>query len=70
MPTTINQLNHCEPAEFMALLGGIYEHSPWVAEQVMQQRPFTDLSSLHTAMKSAVASASGETKLQLLRAHP
>ena len=56
--------------EFINLLGGIYEHSPWVAEAVVNSRPFGDRDVLQQAMKSVVESASDEQKLNLLKAHP
>jgi len=56
--------------EFVARLGGVYEHSPWVAERAFASRPFASLDALHEAMQRAVMSASDEEKLALLRAHP
>jgi 2-oxo-4-hydroxy-4-carboxy-5-ureidoimidazoline decarboxylase len=56
--------------EFVARLGGVYEHSPWVAERAFASRPFASLDALHEAMQRAVTSASDEEKLALLRAHP
>lgn len=70
MSPRIEKINECSKADFMAMMGGIYEHSPWVAEQVIEQRPFADLTNLHEKMKTAVAAAANETKLALLRAHP
>ena len=70
MSNVIDQLNQNETEAFMFMLGGIYEHSPWVAEQVLVERPFTDLVSLHRQMAAVVAAASDEQKLNLLNAHP
>ena len=70
MSIEINQINECSNDDFMAMLGSIYEHSPWVAQQVSNQRPFADLKTLHETMKTAVSQASKEEKLALLRAHP
>jgi 2-oxo-4-hydroxy-4-carboxy-5-ureidoimidazoline decarboxylase len=59
--------------EFIAAFGGIYEHSPWVAETVFGARlaPAHDsLEGLHAAMIEAVADAPSDRKLELLRAHP
>jgi 2-oxo-4-hydroxy-4-carboxy-5-ureidoimidazoline decarboxylase len=56
--------------EFVARLGGVYEHSPWVAERAFAWHPFASLDALHGAMQRAVMSASDEEKLALLRAHP
>lgn len=54
----------------MAVLGGVFEHSPWVAERAWQARPFASLEALHAAMEDAVRSAPREEQLELLRAHP
>ncbi|HVF33910.1 MAG TPA: 2-oxo-4-hydroxy-4-carboxy-5-ureidoimidazoline decarboxylase [Candidatus Saccharimonadia bacterium] len=57
-------------AEFVALLGGVFEHSPWVAEAAFQRRPFGSVEALHRAMCDAVAASSPEAQLALIRAHP
>ena len=57
-------------AEFAAKFGGVFEHSPWVAERAWQRRPFRSVDELHRAMMSAVENASEEEKLALVRAHP
>ena len=67
---SLNQLNEFDAAEFIDALGGIYEHSPWVAEQVVPLRPFATLDALLVAMQKTVASSSQESKLALIRAHP
>jgi len=67
---TLAQLNAMPTAEFIAALGGVYEHSPWVAEQVATRRPFTSAADLTAAMRTAVDEAGREPQLALLRAHP
>ena len=56
--------------EFVARLGGIYEHSPWVAERAFPARPFASLEALHAAMQGAMLAASREEQLALIGAHP
>ena len=68
--TPLSQLNQLEPANFIDLLGGVYEHSEWVAQTVSSQGPFADRAALITAMRETVDSASDEEKLTLIRAHP
>ena len=63
-------LNSCSPAEFVAALGGIFEHSPWVAERAVCLRPFNSRLTLHEAMCMEVLRASAEEQLALIRAHP
>lgn len=67
---TLAEINQLDRARFLGLLGGIFEHSPWVAEQAWRKRPFASLDGLHEAMTGAVANASREEKLALVRAHP
>jgi len=64
------ELDRLSPAEFVALLGGIFEHSPWVAEAVVGWRPFGDLDRLHQVMVAAVMTAARARQLALLEAHP
>lgn len=63
-------LNAASEEEFVTILAEIYEHSPWVAERVLEQRPFPDQEKLQLAMRSSVDDATKEEKLTLIRAHP
>ena len=67
---TILQLNALNVNDFVDELGGVFEHSSWVARRVCKYRPFASLDDLHTRMTAEVASASTNEKLTLLRAHP
>lgn len=64
------ELNAALPTAFVSQLGAIYEHSPWVAERVLAQRPFASLAQLKYAMQRAVMQADKDTQLALIRAHP
>lgn len=58
---------------FVARFGGIYEHSPWIAEAVWEAglMPAHDnVAGLAGAMEAALARAGRERKLALIRAHP
>lgn len=55
---------------FTGLLGGVFEHSPWVAQQAWRRRPFADVPELHLHMLAAVYAATPPQQLTLLRAHP
>ncbi|MFN7122480.1 MAG: 2-oxo-4-hydroxy-4-carboxy-5-ureidoimidazoline decarboxylase [Hydrogenophaga sp.] len=70
MTTTLQQLNSATPAEALRLLDGLYEHSPWIAEQALVQRPFVSLAALKHAMVTVLANASLDAQLALIRAHP
>ena len=66
----IADLNQMDRAAFVATLGGIFEHSPWVAERAIDARPFASVDALHDAMLAAVRGAPANLRLALLRAHP
>ncbi|MET3464466.1 MULTISPECIES: 2-oxo-4-hydroxy-4-carboxy-5-ureidoimidazoline decarboxylase [unclassified Variovorax] len=70
MSLTIAQLNAAAPAEAVALLDGIYEHSPWIAERALAARPFRSLPHLKHALVQALAASSAEEQVGLIRAHP
>ena len=70
MKVSLDQLNKAGAQEFVAALGEIFEHSPWVAERVATKRPFANTRALLDAMTAAVKSASNEEQSALLRAHP
>ena len=69
-PTSLGELNVAAPDRVVAELGDIFEHSPWVAERALADRPFADVPELHAAMTRIVEQASDDEKLALLRAHP
>ena len=63
-------LNAADEAGFMAALGDVYEHAPWVAQAALKQRPFVTLAALHAAMMDAVRAAPPEQRLTLIKGHP
>ncbi len=67
---TLEQINAASPADFVDLLDGTYEHSPWVAEGAAAKRPFAALAALKHALAFSVRSAGHERQLALIRAHP
>lgn len=68
--TPLSKLDMLGRTEFVALLGGVFEHSPWVAQAAWERRPFASVDELHRAMCDAVAASSPEAQLALIRAHP
>lgn len=60
-------------AAFVAAYGGIFEHSPWIAQAAWERGLPPDAGTaagLHRAMCAALRAADDERKLALLRAHP
>ena len=70
MPLTLDQINAASAAECAALLDGTYEHSPWIVERALSQRPFASLAQLKLALVGVVREAGREAQLTLIRAHP
>lgn len=67
---TLERLNAASRAEFVALLDGTYEHSPWIADAAFDARPFASLAALKHALVRAVRAAGRDAQLGLIRAHP
>ena len=70
MSLTLEQLNRAGPTEAAQMLDGLYEHSPWIAEQALAQRPFQSLAHLKHAMCGVLDRAGRDAQLGLIRAHP
>ena len=59
--------------QFMTTFGGVYEHSPWVAETVLRdglRERHDDVDGLAQAMAAVVDAASAKQKMQLINSHP
>lgn len=59
--------------DFVAAYGGIFEHSPWIAERAwgLELGPAHDCAAgVHNALARAFRTASEEERLGVLRAHP
>ncbi|WOC15291.1 2-oxo-4-hydroxy-4-carboxy-5-ureidoimidazoline decarboxylase [Pseudochrobactrum sp. MP213Fo] len=66
----LQKLNIMPEAEFVSVLGGIFEHSSWVAQAAVHKRAFATVGALHQAMVQAVDAAHRDQQLSLIRAHP
>jgi len=63
-------MNELSRSEFVARYGGLYEHSPWVAEAAYEKAAGLDAASLAALFAAQVDRADDERKLALIRAHP
>ena len=52
------------------MLSGLYEHSPWIAQAALAQRPFASLAELKYALVQVLTQAGLDAQLALIRAHP
>lgn len=70
MGLKIDEINNRGEADFVALLGDIFELSPWVSELVYDKRPFADRDCLHREMVAAMRQAPELQRMALLCSHP
>jgi 2-oxo-4-hydroxy-4-carboxy-5-ureidoimidazoline decarboxylase len=67
---TLDQLNFAPRDAFVASLGDVFEHAPWVAEAAFGARPFSTVAALHDVMMAAVRTAPRERQFAFVRGHP
>lgn len=67
---SLANLNTCSAGEFVAALGHLFEHSPWVAEETWPKRPFADVNDLHTKLCATMRGATKQRQRDLINAHP
>jgi len=67
---TLDALNAADQTAFVAAVGDVFEHAPWVAERAYAARPFASIAALHDAMMQAVRNAPREQQLAFFRGHP
>ncbi len=70
MSFTISQINQFDQAEFVRVIGPVFEHSPWIAEATWSEKPFNSVEALHIALCDMVKAVVEEKQLALIRAHP
>lgn len=59
--------------QFVQRFGGIYEHSPWIAERAWERgldEQYNDVGVLAEAMVDVLADSSADEQLLLIQAHP
>ncbi|HYO50803.1 MAG TPA: 2-oxo-4-hydroxy-4-carboxy-5-ureidoimidazoline decarboxylase [Chloroflexia bacterium] len=69
-PLTLDRVNGFDQHQFVESLGSLFEGSPWIAEEAWHERPFADITGLHSALCRVMYDAPTERKLSLIRAHP
>ncbi|MDM0105974.1 2-oxo-4-hydroxy-4-carboxy-5-ureidoimidazoline decarboxylase [Variovorax sp. J22R24] len=67
---TLAGINQLDRVRFVAALGGVFEHSPWVATGAWAERPFASIDHLHRTMMDVVRATSREVRIDFLRMHP
>jgi OHCU decarboxylase len=72
-PHDIERPSEMSQARFIEAFGGVFEHSPWVAERAhgLELGPTHDSTAgVHAALARAFRSASDTERMAVLRAHP
>jgi len=66
----IETINAMDQATFVETFGGIFERSPWVAEEGWKARPFDSIDDLHAELYAVIANAPREAQVKFLNQHP
>lgn len=69
MPS-LAEINALDRSAFVALLGHLFEHSPWIADETWPRRPFREASHLHAELCATMRGASRDRQFALVAAHP
>ncbi len=67
---TLTEINRLPLADFIRVIGPVFEHSAWIAAATWAQKPFANIEHLHAALCVTVKESSEEKQLALIRAHP
>lgn len=67
---TVASLSRLDRAAFVAVVGAVFEHSPWVMERAWEKRPFAGRAALRTALAEVLREAGRPELLALINAHP
>ena len=67
---TIDKINKLSRSEFVEVFANIFEKTKWIAEKLYNQKPFDSFEGLCSKMLEIFETASKETQLNVLKAHP
>lgn len=70
MTVTISDLNDARQDGFVAAIGHVFEHSPWIAAEAWHARPFTGVDDLYQALIQVLEAAPESRQIALILAHP
>jgi hypothetical protein len=65
---TLRKLNALDRPAFVAAAGGVFEHSPWIAERAWGKRPFASVTELLERLCGVVRAATADEQIGLIRA--
>ena len=67
---SIDQVNQMDRERFVAEFEGLFQNSPWIAEQAYDARPFEDVYALRRAFHDALFEAPPDRQLELIQSYP
>ena len=66
----INKINKLSRSEFVKVFANIFENARWIAEELYNQKPFSDSKDLSRKILDIFESASKENQMKILIDHP
>jgi OHCU decarboxylase len=70
MRHTVAELNEMSREEFVRVIGPVFEHSPWIASEAADKRPFKNAEEFLARLRKIISEAPLEKQLGLINAHP
>ena len=67
---TIAELNEADTQTALQAIGAAFEHSPWVAELLLQGRPFANRDALYAHVHRILGELGPQQQVRLIAAHP
>lgn len=67
---TLAEINNGDDAQFVGVLGEVFENSPWLAERAAATRPYPSRDALVAELVDVMNTAAQDEQLALIRAHP
>lgn len=67
---SLDALNQASEVQFLERIGGPLEGQTWLAQRVIQYRPFANVEALIAAFEQVVSSASEAEHIALIASHP
>jgi len=66
----INKINKLSQSEFTKVFANIFENSRWIAEELYNQKPFSNFEELSSKILNIFKNSTKEKQLKILNAHP
>jgi 2-oxo-4-hydroxy-4-carboxy-5-ureidoimidazoline decarboxylase len=67
---TLAEINNGGAAQFVDVLGDVFENSPWLVERAAAARPYSTRDELVAKLLDVMNTAGQDEQLALIRAHP